>query len=106
MAISEKAWSNFSAADYADAAAYLKACLIDQSEPGEPDTKGAGKLPVYEPDGALNRAACHAAAAVLAGARGGVEATGPEKQAAARKLIRLYGQLKEEPPDSLVRLAR
>jgi len=102
--VSDKPWGSISESDYPTAEAYCKACLIDMNE-GE-KTKDKCKLPVREPSGALNRNAVHAAAAALAGARGGVDAPPEEKRAAARKLIRLYGELNEEPPESIKKLAR
>ena len=107
MAVSDEPWGNFSDSDYQDAAALCKASLINLND-GSPSTwtKGDCKLRVYEPDGDLNRNGCHAAASVLAGGRGGVDAPPAAKQAAAKKLVSLYrGQLKEDPPDSIVRLA-
>lgn len=106
MAISNRPWSNVTPADYPTAEAFCRACLIDLNPPGEEKTKTLCKLPVYEPDGDLNRNAVHAAAAALAGARGGVQAPAAAKRRAARRLIRLYRQLDEEPPESLRRLAR
>lgn len=105
MAVSDKPWGQFSDADYADADALCRASLIDLNGPGARKTKGDCKLRVYEPGGDLNRNGVHAAAAVLAGARGGVDAPATAKAAAARKLVGLYGQLDETPPDSLRRLA-
>lgn len=105
MPISNKPWGNISESDYKDAASFCKASLIDLNEPGAEKVKAKCKLPVYEPGGALNRNAVHAAAAALAGARGGVDAPMEEKRKAARKLIRLYRELDEEPPDSIKRLA-
>lgn len=105
MPISNKPWGSISESDYQDAAAFCKASLIDLNPPGEEKVKANCKLPVYQPDGALNRAAVHAAAAVLGGARGGVSAPAEEKRKAARKLLRLYQELEEEPPESLRRLA-
>jgi hypothetical protein len=105
MAISNEPWSNFSEADYKDADSYCRASLIDMNPPGKPKTKDMCKLRVYEPDGDLNRNGVHAAAAVLAGGRGGVQAPAPMKAAAARKLMRLYSQCGDQPPDSLRRMA-
>ena len=104
-AVSNKPWSTTSAADYGDAKAFCAACLIDLN-PGSDKTKGNCKLPVREPGGAVNRNAVHAAAAALVGARGGVDAPPAAKKAAARKLIALYGELKETPPASLTQMAR
>lgn len=55
---------------------------------------------------ALNRAGVHQAAAVLAGARGGVDAPKEAKREAARKLLRLYRELDDEPPESLEKVAK
>jgi len=101
--ISDKPWSGFSQADYTPAQ-WRAACLI-HVDPNS-DNKSDHKLPVREPNGALNRNAVHAAAAVLAGARGGVQATPAQKRQAARQLIALYRELDEEPPESIQRLAR
>jgi hypothetical protein len=102
--VSNRPWSEIKESDYADAAAFCRASLIDENT-GSEKTKALCKLPVYEPGGALNRAAVHAAAAVLAGGRGGVSASAASKASAARKLRGLYRRLKEEPPDSLKSMA-
>lgn len=102
--VSDKPWSNFSAADYSPQQ-WRRACLIDTGQ-GDPDNKGRYKLPVREPDGTLNRNGCHAAASVLGGGRGGVQASPEAKKAAARKLASLYrSQLNEDPPPSLTGVA-
>jgi hypothetical protein len=72
---------------------------------GAKKTKDKCKLPVKEPGGAYNQNGIIAAAGVLAGARGGVNASPEQKKKAARALIRLYGQMKKEPPQSLRDLA-
>lgn len=107
-AISDRKWSEIAESDYADADDYCGACLIDLNPKAEERTKERCKLPVYEPrklGGSLNRNAVHAAAAVLAGGRGGVDAPQEEQRKAARKLVRLYRELGEEPPDALRKLA-
>lgn len=101
MAISNKPWGQFSQVDY-DNAQWKRACLIHLADD---DVKANHKLPVREPDGTLNVNGVHAAAAVLGGARGGVDAPPDAKRSAARQLIRLYGQINQTPPDSLKRLA-
>ncbi len=106
MAVSNKPWGTISAADYKDADAYCAACLIDTNETGKPKTKNACKLPVREPGGDLNANGVHAAAAVLAGARGGVSAPSAAKKKAAKKLMSHYGEMKETPPDSIRRMAQ
>lgn len=85
-------------------AQWRASCLIDTGA-GDPDTKGRYKLPVQEPDGTPNTNAMHAAAAVLAGGMGGVQASPQAKKAAAKKLVRLYGQANETPPPSLKNMA-
>lgn len=106
MPISNRPWGDVSEADYASASAFCKAALIDLNPPGDEKTKALCKLPIFEPGGALNRNAVHAAAGVLAGARGGVQAPPEKRRAAARALIGRYRELDEEPPPSLVSLAR
>lgn len=69
-------------------------------------SKGQDALPVREPSGALNRNGVHAAAAALAGARGGVNASSQMKRGAAQRLIGLYRELDEEPPESVRRMAK
>jgi HK97 family phage prohead protease len=84
---------------------WKRACLIDTGE-GDPDSKSRYKLPVRTPDGTLSRPGCHAAAAALVGARGGVDATPEQKKTAAEKLVSLYkNELDETPPQSLTDLA-
>lgn len=100
--VSNKPWSNFTAADYS-IEQYRKACLIGPDTPS--DNKGDYQLPVREPDGTLNRNGVHAAASVLAGGRGGVKASAEQKRKAARSLVRLYGQLNEDPPAAVSKLA-
>jgi hypothetical protein len=103
--VSEKPWGSIKESDYATPEAFCRACLIDLND-STPKSKDKCKLPVREPGGALNRNGVHAAAAALAGARGGVQAPVEDKAKAARALIRLYGQLDEEPPESIVSLAK
>lgn len=102
-AVSDKPWSDFSAADYTPQQ-WKRACLIDTGT-GDPDSKDRYKLPIREPDGTVNRNAVHAAASVLAGGRGGVQASSADKAKAARALISAYRQLGETPPDSLTSAA-
>lgn len=105
--VSERAWSEIKASDYADAQDYNNSCLIPGD--GKNDAK-TGKLPVREPaamGGKLNRNACHSAASVLAGGMGGLSAVSPaDKKAAAKLLLRYYKLwLKEPAPASLVQMA-
>lgn len=101
-AVSDAAW-NGDPARYSPQQ-WRHACLIDTGQ-GDPDSKDRYKLPVREPDGTLNRNAVHAAAAALAGGRGGVQAPEAEKASAARALVAAYQQLGETPPDSITSLA-
>ena len=106
--ISDRPWSSITKASYTTAAEYCAACLIDQNHSGAPATKSHCKLPVYEPralGGRLNRNAVHAAADRLVRTRGGVEASAGERQAAARRLIELFGEIGDPPPRTLVALA-
>jgi|SRR5947209_16296470 len=100
-AVSNKPWSSFSAVDYTPEQ-WKRACLIVL---GDGSSKSDCKLPVREPDGTINANGVHAAAAVLAGGRGGVDAPPEQRRTAARALVRLYGQIGDTPPDSLKRLA-
>jgi hypothetical protein len=101
--ISNRPWGEVSEADY-DVGQWHRACLIHTHD-GEPESKAECKLPVREPSGTLNRNGVHAAAAALAGARGGVSAPADAKRNAARRLRSLYRELEEDPPESVVRMA-
>jgi hypothetical protein len=106
MTVSDKPWSQFTPADYGEPQRFCYYSLInDNVVPKGQWVAEACKLPVYEPDGTLNRNAVHAAAAALAGARGGVHSSAQAKRAAARKLIGLYGRIGEEVPDTIRRIA-
>jgi hypothetical protein len=97
IAVSTKPWGNFKASDYTPEQ-WKAACLIVR---GDGSSKMQCSLPVREPDGTLNKNALPAAAAALAGARGGVIASVTEKAAAKKKLIALYNQINATPPPSL-----
>jgi HK97 family phage prohead protease len=77
---------------------WAASCLLDM---GSGNGKERYKLPVKEPNGDVNRNACHAAAAVLGGGRGGVKAPDAAIASAKSKLRGLYDQLNEKPPPSL-----
>lgn len=103
-AVSDKPWSDFSQVDYTPQQ-WRSACLIDTGE-GDVDSKARYKLPVKEPSGTVNRNGAHAAAGALAGARTPLSASAEQKASAARKLVAIYRtDLKEDPPDSLLRMA-
>lgn len=95
------AW-NGGAENWDSASAYCSDCLVDNNAPGADKVKGECHLPVKK-GGTLNHAGMAAAAAALAGARGGYQ--GPDKKKAARKLIGYYRQEKMDPPPSLKALA-
>lgn len=103
--ISNKPWSG-DASDYGSAATYCNACLINTNG-GAPEmwSKANCHLPIKEPDGTINSNGAHAAAAVLAGGRGGVDAPLADRQKAASKLVSVYGSMNEQPPESLTKLA-
>ncbi|SRR5579875_1228928 len=105
MAFTSKPWDG-SASKYPTTEAYCAACLIDTNESGQDKVQAKCKLPIKEPNGDYNENAIHAAAAALAGARGGVQASPADKKKAARTLVRLYGQMKQDAPDSLKKLAQ
>lgn len=96
MAVSDTPWSKFSAADYS-VEQWHRACICHNHD-GPPTSKDQCKLPVREPDGTLNRAGVHAAAAVLGGARGGIKISVSERIAATKMLAGYYKQLGEKPP--------
>ncbi len=93
---SDRPWSGISASDYASTADYCDACLIDENPAGSEKIQANCKLPVKEPGGAYNRGAIRAALAVLAGARGGVQASAESKASARRTLLRLAREAKIE----------
>ncbi|SMB97792.1 hypothetical protein SAMN00808754_1950 [Thermanaeromonas toyohensis ToBE] len=104
---SDRPWSDIdkTVEAYGSVEKFCAACLIDLNPPGEEKVASKCKLPVKEPNGKYNKNALPAAAAALAGARGGVDAPAEEKRRAARKLVRLYRMAKMEPPESLKQLA-
>lgn len=100
--VTDGAWDG-SASRWNSAVSYCASCLIDTNQGTKSKTNCS--LPIREPDGTINRNACHAAAAALAGARG-ASIPDDEKKAAARKLIQIYRQdLNEDPTDDLIALA-
>lgn len=100
-----KPWDG-SANRWPDAASYAESALINlNTGPRSNWTKGNVKLPIQEPSGEYNTNAIHAAVAALAGGRGGVQAPPAAKKAAARKLIALYGRMKEDVPPSIKQMA-
>lgn len=102
MAVVNTTWNG--QASRFDDAQWQASCLVDRGQEFN-TAKTRYAVPVKEPNGDVNSNAVHAAAAVLAGARGGVQAPPAAKKQAARKLVRLYALLDESPPESLTRLA-
>lgn len=100
VSISEKPWSDYTSADYS-IEQWHDACLIHQHN-GSPTSKSQCKLPVKTPSGTLNRNGVHAAAAALAGARGGVNASPEEKTSAMKQIRGAYSKLGEKPPPSMM----
>lgn len=98
--LSEIPWGSYTKADYS-IEQWHNACLIHQHD-GPPTSKEQCKLPVKTPNGATNRNGVYAAAAALAGARGGVNASSDEKSSAAKALVRMYKMMDAEPPPSLM----
>jgi len=96
-AVSDKPWSDFPDSAFDDEQ-YARSCILDRGEDAGTAKERYG-LPCREPDGTLNRNACHAAASALAGGRGGPDATDEQKASAARKLLTYYTEsLDEDPP--------
>lgn len=101
--VDTKPWSSYKQSDYS-LEQWHAACLIHHHQ-GAPTAMVQCKLPVKTPDGVLNKNGVQAAAAALAGSRGGVIASSSDKGAAAKTLLRYYSQLNMKPPDSLTSLA-
>jgi hypothetical protein len=97
--VDEAPWSNYKESDYSPQQ-WHTACLI-HNHSGPVTAKNQCKLPVKTPSGVVNRHGVFAAAAVLAGSRGGVQASSAQKSAAASSLLRIYGQMGAKPPESL-----
>lgn len=103
--VSETPWSNWTKADYT-LEQWHAACLIHIHD-GVPTSKSQCKLPVKTPDGVLNRNGVHAAAAALAGARGGLKGVSDDQKVkAGNALKRYYAQLDEEAPESLAQTVK
>ena len=92
--ISDKPWDG-SAGRYTPEQ-WAHACLIHRD--GDPNDKSTHSLPVREPGGALNRNGVHAAASRLNQVQ---DISADQRRQAAQKLISLYHELGEHPPDHL-----
>src|SRR5262249_2508609 len=105
MALSSKPWNAPSVGGFGGGVdRYCKACLIDLNTGGQ-KTAGNCKLPYKEPNGDVNVNALRAIAAVLGGARGGVQAPPDAKKAAARKLVGLMKSANMTPGDPTLKMA-
>lgn len=94
FAISEAAWDG-SASRFSDEE-WQRSAVVDRGE--EFDTpKERYAVPILEPNGDLNRAAVHNAAARI----NQVDASPAAISAGERKLVAAYRRLDEEPPESL-----
>lgn len=98
FAISEGSWDG-SASRFSDEE-WTRSCVLDRGESFNTAKERYG-LPIREPNGDLSRAGVHAAAARL----NQVEASPSAISSARTALVRAYGQLDEEPPESLTAAA-
>ncbi len=100
--VSDKPWGNFTKADYTDEQ-YKKACLYCDTDCLKDSTsKQCCKLPVREPNGALNRNGVQAAYAAMRGARGGVKGlSSDDREKIMNKLRRLYREVGMDLPEAL-----
>ena len=106
MGFTDGKWDG-SASNYSDTNAYCDACLLDLNPSGQDKVQALCKLPVKTAGGDYSTVAMSSAAAVLNGGMGGLKGvSSADKKKAARALMRLYGQAKTPPPDSLKNMAR
>lgn len=94
FAISEASWDG-SASRFTDEE-WVRSTIVDRGESFN-TAKERYAVPIREPNGDLSRAGVHAAAARL----NQVDAPASAIAAARRALVRAYGELDEEPPESL-----
>lgn len=98
FAISEASWDG-SASRFTDEE-WIRSTVVDRGEEfSTPKERYA--VPILEPNGDLNRAAVHAAAARI----NQVDAPDSAISAGERKLVAAYRRLEEEPPESLTAAA-
>lgn len=98
FAISEASWDG-SASRFTDEE-WIRSTVVDRGEEfSTPKERYA--VPILEPNGDLNRAAVHAAAARI----NQVDAPPAAVAAGERKLVAAYRRLEEEPPESLTAAA-
>lgn len=112
MPVSNKPWGEIAESDYADAAQFCNACLMDFNQSGGEKTKGLCFLPYKEPDGTINTNGIQA----TAGGRGLLRVQKPDgvtpeefakqKKQAAAKIAALYQEHLDRPaPASILRVA-
>lgn len=94
FAISEASWDG-SASRFTDEE-WRRSCILDRGESFNTAKERYG-LPIREPNGDLSRAGVHAAAARISQ----VDAPPAAVASARSALARAYGELDEEPPESL-----
>lgn len=106
MPVVDKPWDG-SASRFPDTDAFCASCLIDTNAPGQDKVQANCKLPIKEPNGDINKNALGAAAAALAGARGGLkDVSAADKKKAAKALLRAYSEAQMPPPPSLKQMAQ
>lgn len=98
FAISEESWDG-SAARFDDEQ-WTRSCVVDRGESFE-TAKERYAVPIREPNGDVNRAAVHNAAARI----DQVDAPAPAIAAGKRQLVAAYRELDEDPPESLTAAA-
>jgi hypothetical protein len=98
--VSEVPWSIFTQSDFT-LEQWRAACLLDTGT-GASDSKGRYKLPVREPSGALNRNGVRAMAYKIHTLE---DISDEQRSAAARKLLGLYRDIKEDAPEYLSEIA-
>jgi hypothetical protein len=100
MPFTDAPWTSPEAA--LDANDFCEVCLLDLNEPGRPKVKGRCYLPVRKAPGEpINTNAMAAAAAYL----GKLKVSPEARRQAARKLKRLYAELKRDAPEMVRRYA-
>lgn len=98
--VSDAPWSIFTQSDFT-LEEWRSACLIDTGK-GASDNKGRYRLPVREPSGVLNRNGIHAMSFKVQKLE---DISDEQRSAAARKLIGLYHEMKEDEPGYLAEIA-
>jgi hypothetical protein len=94
----DKPWIDYSQDDYTEQQ-WARACVIDT---GVGEGKHRYRLPVREPNGALNRDGVRQSARKL----NQTDASPTKKATEARSLVAMYrNDLKEDPPEELMSLA-